>query len=82
MIIEGVVSIRVSDQGVGIPKDDLHRVFDKLYGVDSNVIKNAGGGQGLGLYISKKIIEAHGGTINVESEPGEGSTFYFSIPMR
>jgi signal transduction histidine kinase len=82
IVVDGAVSISVSDQGVGIPKDELHRVFDKIYGVDGNVIKNAGGSSGLGLYISKKVIEAHGGSINVESKPGEGSTFYFSIPMR
>lgn len=71
--------IQVSDRGVGIPQDELLRVFDKFPGVSANVI-HAGSGPGLGLYISKHIVEAHGGQINVESKPGKGSTFYFSIP--
>ncbi len=79
-LMDGTVSIRVSDQGIGIPKGELPKVFDKFYGVGTNV-RHAGGGAGLGLYISKRIIEAHGGHINVESEPEEGSTFYFSIPV-
>lgn len=76
-----ILTIQVSDRGVGIPQDELPRMFDKFPGVSADVT-HAGGGPGLGLYISKKIIEAHGGQINVESKPRKGSTFYFSIPQQ
>ena len=75
-----ILVIQVSDRGVGIPQDELLRVFDKFPGVGANAT-HAGGGPGLGLYISKHIVEAHGGQINVERKPGKGSTFYFSIPQ-
>lgn len=76
-----ILTIQVSDRGVGIPQDELLRVFDKFPGVGANVT-DAGGGPSLGLYISKHIVEAHRGQINVESKPGKGSTFYFSIPQQ
>ncbi len=75
-----ILTIQVSDRGVGIPQDELLRVFDKFPGVSANMTR-ACGGPGIGLYISKKIIEAHGGQINVQSKPGKGSTFYFSFPQ-
>ena len=73
------VEISVSDTGPGISREDMEKVFDKYHQVhpaDSNQIR----GTGLGLAIVKNIIEAHGGTIWVESKLGEGSTFTFSLP--
>ena len=73
------ITIKVIDQGPGIPAEALPRLFNRFYQVDSSA-KRAGGGAGLGLYISKQIIEAHGGRIGVESELGKGSTFFFTLP--
>ena len=71
--------IRLSDTGQGIPKDKLISVFDKFVQVES---KNSGGvrSTGLGLTFCKLAVEAHGGQIGVESELGNGSTFWFSLP--
>jgi signal transduction histidine kinase len=72
---------RVSDTGIGIPKHELERVFDEFRQVDGTVSREFGG-TGLGLSITKRFIEMHGGRIWVDSEPGVGSTFWFSIPLR
>jgi len=66
--------ISVTDHGVGISKDELKKIFDKFYRVSTARTKETHG-SGLGLTLSKHIIEAHGGTIEVESEVGKGSTF-------
>lgn len=71
------VHVSVRDSGVGIPPEDQGRVFDKFVRVGPD---KAEGGTGLGLAICKEIVRAHGGTIWVESEPGKGSTFTFTIP--
>jgi two-component system phosphate regulon sensor histidine kinase PhoR len=68
----------VSDTGVGIPEDDLPRVFERFYKADR---ARAGGGTGLGLAIAKHVVEAHGGRIWVESVEGRGATFSFSMPL-
>ncbi len=73
----GEVRFAVRDTGVGIPADDLPRVFERFYKSDR---ARSGGGAGLGLAIARHIIEAHGGKIWVESEEGRGSTFYFTVP--
>lgn len=75
------VTISVSDTGIGIPKDQLSRVFDRFYQVDGSASRKYGG-TGLGLAITKSIVEAHGGRIWVESEVGKGSTFYFTLPIK
>ncbi|MBN1429197.1 MAG: hypothetical protein JXB07_12550 [Anaerolineae bacterium] len=75
---EGVL-VTVTDRGIGIPPQDMPLVFDKFYRVDSET-NRATTGSGLGLYISKSIIDLHGGQIGVSSEPGKGSTFYFILP--
>ncbi len=75
---EGAVVFAVSDTGVGIPSDDLPRVFERFYRVDRS---RAGSGTGLGLSIAKHIVEAHGGRIWAQSREGQGSVFYFSIPV-
>jgi two-component system phosphate regulon sensor histidine kinase PhoR len=77
--IEGAVRIGVKDSGIGIPSESLNRIFERFYRVDSS---RTGSGTGLGLSIAKHIIEAHNGKIWVESEVGQGSTFYFSIPHK
>jgi two-component system, NtrC family, sensor histidine kinase KinB len=71
------VAISVSDSGSGIPPKYLPQIFDKFMQVPGA----ANGGAGLGLAISKLIVEAHGGQISVQSEPGKGSTFTFTLPM-
>jgi signal transduction histidine kinase len=77
---EPVVLVTVRDTGIGIPADKLHRVFDSFYQVDGSSTREYGG-TGLGLAIAKSFVEAHGGTIQVESELGKGSVFRFAIPL-
>jgi signal transduction histidine kinase len=72
--------ISVTDHGVGISKGELKKIFDKFYRVHTNKTKETGG-SGLGLTLAKHIIEAHGGSIEVESEVGKGSTFTIAIPL-
>jgi heavy metal sensor kinase len=74
----GSVILRVSDTGVGISADDLPRVFDRFYRVDSS---RTSGNTGLGLAISKAIVEAHGGQIEVTSNPESGSVFTVRFPL-
>ena len=72
---------RVKDTGIGIPKEQLENVFAEFRQVDATITREFGG-TGLGLSITKKFVEMHGGRIWVESELGEGSTFFFSVPLR
>ena len=74
----GEVRFGVRDTGVGIPADEVSRIFERFYRVDKS---RSGSGTGLGLSIAKHIIEAHGGKIWAESMEGQGSTFYFTIPQ-
>ena len=71
------VLFSVADTGTGIPRDYLARVFEPFIQVPNA----PAGGSGLGLTISKRIVEAHGGQLTAQSEPGKGSTFSFSIPI-
>ncbi len=73
--------IEVSDNGIGIPKEDMEKVFDRFYRVDKDRARETGG-TGLGLAIAKGVVESHGGTISVESTIGEGTRFIISIPKR
>lgn len=75
----GNIIFEVADQGVGISKKDLVHLFEKFYRVSSQPVKGVPG-TGLGLYITKAIVELHGGTISVESEEGKGSTFRVTLP--
>jgi PAS domain S-box-containing protein len=74
------VQVSVADQGIGIEEQDLDRIFDRFYQVDSASTRKVGG-SGLGLAICKAIVEAHGGRIWVESRSGVGSTFHFTLPL-
>jgi GAF domain-containing protein/anti-sigma regulatory factor (Ser/Thr protein kinase) len=73
--------VAVSDTGPGIAAADQDRIFEEFQQVDSTATRRKGG-TGLGLAISRRIVEMHGGRIQVESEPGEGSTFRFTLPVR
>ncbi len=73
------VIMSVGDQGIGIPLREQARIFDRFQRVD-NTASRSTQGAGLGLYICRAILEAHGGRIWVESELGKGSTFYFGLP--
>lgn len=75
---DAVVRFAVSDTGLGIPADELPRVFERFYRVDK---ARSEGGTGLGLSIARHVVEAHGGAIWAESVEGRGSTFYFTIPI-
>ncbi|MGB4659191.1 MAG: HAMP domain-containing sensor histidine kinase, partial [Mobilitalea sp.] len=72
--------LTVSDNGPGILEEDLPYVFERFYRVDKSRNKNTGG-MGIGLAITKAIVDAHGGIITVESHVGVGSTFKISLPL-
>ena len=74
------VSVTVADTGEGISSEHLPHVFDRLYRADPSRTRSTGGA-GLGLTIAKQLIEAHGGTIHVESTEGEGSRFTLTLPL-
>ncbi|PIQ06600.1 MAG: hypothetical protein COW72_01850 [Candidatus Nealsonbacteria bacterium CG18_big_fil_WC_8_21_14_2_50_37_10] len=75
------IELSVKDTGVGIPKDQQGRVFTKFFRA-ANAIRMETEGSGLGLFIAKNIIEAHGGKIWFESEENQGTTFHFSLPVK
>ena len=75
------IQVSVQDDGIGIPKEDLPRIFERFYRVDKGRSKELGG-TGLGLSIVKHIVQAHGGNVWAESQIGKGSTFYFTLPKQ
>jgi len=77
---EKQIEVSVSDTGEGIPAKDLPFIFERFYRVDRSRTRKTGG-SGLGLTIAKRLVEAHGGTIDARSEPGKGSIFTFTIPI-
>ncbi len=77
---DGSVIVSVADQGIGVPPEALRRIFERFYRVDDSE-KRIPGGIGLGLTLVREVVRAHGGKIWVESVPGEGSRFSFSVPV-
>src|SRR5262249_17377377 len=77
----GTFTVAVCDTGPGIAAADQAKIFEEFQQADSSITRKKGG-TGLGLSIAKRIIEMHGGRIWVESEPGKGSTFYFTVPVQ
>ncbi|HTA20667.1 MAG TPA: HAMP domain-containing sensor histidine kinase, partial [Polyangia bacterium] len=70
------VRFEVQDQGPGIPKEHQAELFEKFFRVPGSPV----GGSGLGLFIAKGLVQAHGGRIGVDSAPGGGATFWFTVP--
>jgi signal transduction histidine kinase len=78
--IGGAVEVTVADTGVGIPPEDLPYIFERFWRGDKSRSR-AGGGSGLGLAIARQLVEMHGGRIGVESTPGQGTRFTFTLPL-
>ena len=74
----GRIEVCVRDDGPGIPREALARVFERFYRVDKARSREQGG-TGLGLAIVKHAVQGHGGEVRVESEPGQGTAFYFTL---
>jgi PAS domain S-box-containing protein len=77
---DGQVIVSVKDEGMGINAEDLDKIFDRYYRVEVPQTRHIAG-FGIGLYLSSEIIQRHGGKVWADSEPGAGSTFYFSLPL-
>lgn len=77
---KGEVAIQVADQGIGIPESEQRRIFDKFYRVSTGLVHDTKG-SGLGLTLTNRIVEAHGGRIEVDSRPGSGSRFTIFLPI-
>ncbi|MDH5201537.1 MAG: cell wall metabolism sensor histidine kinase WalK, partial [Candidatus Bathyarchaeota archaeon] len=73
------VAVSVTDQGIGIPEEQIGRLFDRFHRVDTRDSRKQYG-TGIGLYLVKHLVEAHQGEVSVQSKPGEGSTFTFVLP--
>jgi PAS domain S-box-containing protein len=78
-VLPSEVIISVSDEGIGIPLEEHARVFERFYRVDDTLSSRVQG-SGLGLYLTKAVVEAHGGRVWVESQPGHGACFSFALP--
>jgi signal transduction histidine kinase len=76
--VDGAAVVSVTDRGSGIPPADLSRIFERFLRTKTGT---GAEGLGLGLYIARLIVEAHGGSIRAESEPGKGSKFVFTLPV-
>lgn len=79
MMYHEFIEVRISDQGIGIPKESINRIFDRFYRIDKARSRMLGG-TGLGLAIAKEMIQAHGGKIWATSVEGKGTTIHFSLP--
>ena len=74
------VKVSVRDTGIGIPAEEQKHMFEKFYRVNNSMTREVGG-TGLGLYIARTLVELYGGRIWVDSAPGKGSTFTFTLPL-
>lgn len=77
---DDAVEVSITDTGIGIPKDKISKIFTPLYQADATTTRKYSG-TGMGLAVVKRLVEAHGGKIQVESEDGKGSRFYFTLPI-
>ena len=77
---DGAILVSVTDRGMGIPKADQKRIFEKFYRAENSLVHETKG-SGLGLALVQHIAEAHGGSVKVESAPGKGSTFTLLLPL-
>ncbi len=80
VVENGVIAITVSDTGIGIPKEKQSRIFESFEQADGSIERQYGG-TGLGLAVTRQLVELHGGTMRVASEPGNGSEFTFTLPL-
>lgn len=76
---DNAVVTRITDEGPGIPPEELPHLFERYY--RARATQQSKEGLGLGLYITKGLVDAHGGQMWAESEPGKGSSFYFTLPL-
>ena len=78
---DGVLKLEVVDHGLGIPRNEQSKVFEKFYRAGNPLVHNTKG-SGLGLSLVRHIAHAHGGEVDVESTPGKGSKFTLTIPLQ